>query len=702
MNTSTQMSGFTTTQLSQTQSQHATPPQGTFQQQQQQRNDRDSSLNNNNKTSKPTITTIQEQQKCLAAVPAVSNNRTTSRLSLNVASPAMQRQASNGGDGGQSKRAGEVGYGYGHGHDATGHQGVKEFPVLDSHMHVHNVWKAFVEVYRQGVYVKEYARVNEKAFAKILKKFDKHFHQDLSSTILPLIESEYCFCGKHLSQLVSAMENVWTKHHTHEPHHGMHTLREVKDFSRRFWNVRDSFWVGLVIGIALALGAVVLSRVPSVNILSCDFSAGVAMLRAFLLAVIAVWLWGVTVHVWQQSFHPYRTILDLPCAISVPHTFQWAATGSVSCAVSMYILVRVTGYGHSTPHDTVWGAVLVAVCGAWCGVPRIITRHARCLYRRIAVLLARAVLLPQRKVTIAEEWMVEQLMCLGVVSSDIVHCLCYLFADSYRNTHHCVDHHIWVRGIIFALPSVLRLGQCVRKLRTSDTLHARYTHVTRACFCILSIAITVFSSIFSHVHYKSLFGLWAVLAVVTVVGISAWDVHHDWGFFTTPKNSPDWPLRQGLSMFPKQRAPYYAMAVTNLVLRVAWVWNITNDFGWIENEVFWKFIAAGLELLRRCQWSMVSMEHLHNTHHTTPRKQQSKAINTAFAFGVHTKHVTSSAQLQPGPRAFWSASPPRSARDAPISEIVISVPHLSDRGATTFESIDSVAPLLPSSMHSAT
>ena len=102
-------------------------------------------------------------------------------------------------------------------------------------------------------------------------------------------------------------------------------------------------------------------------------------------------------------------------------------------------------------------------------------------------------------------------------------------------------------------------------------------------------------------------GLWLLLALISTLYSSAWDLKMDFGFL---QQGEHFPLREKLSY--KNKFFYYTCMIVNLILRFFWVLTVSPDIvlGFIRPEFFF-FIISFMEVFRRGMWNFIRVELKH-------------------------------------------------------------------------------------------
>jgi len=181
---------------------------------------------------------------------------------------------------------------------------------------------------------------------------------------------------------------------------------------------------------------------------------------------------------------------------------------------------------------------------------------------------------------------------------------------------------------LLILPFWLRLLQCLRRALV-DAITERKTHFVNAgkyvaCLLVGLIAVQNLEEVFALSSFQANL-VWAFLAIIATAYAYMWDITRDWGlcifsarskkeiFVRTTSDLPQNRDEHGNSLLPMLYPVnvYRMAAITNLLARLSWAYNLTM-FLPFENPIT-DFLVAGIEILRRCQWTCLRVEYEHIT-----------------------------------------------------------------------------------------
>ena len=275
----------------------------------------------------------------------------------------------------------------------------------------------------------------------------------------------------------------------------------------------------------------------------------------------------------------------------------------------LYIAVEKTGGSSFQSDNPAWFPFALF----WFSVFLLFTPlHTAHFHTRLFVLdsLRRVVTAPFSYVTFADTFIGDQLTSLVNIFGDIAYSLCWFFTGDFitftsQRCTSAVAVAIWFLSI---LPYWWRLQQCLR--RYHDTRNTRFLGNAAKYSC--SICITLLNLTYHQLDTTLTLSLWIAVASLGTSYIFFWDVHYDWGLLDPACRSFSAAhpfLRPTLTLPPLY---YYFAIVSNLVLRVSWVFSISPTYWGSPIPVdYFKSIIFSLEIIRRQQWNLLRLENEH-------------------------------------------------------------------------------------------
>jgi len=171
----------------------------------------------------------------------------------------------------------------------------------------------------------------------------------------------------------------------------------------------------------------------------------------------------------------------------------------------------------------------------------------------------------------------------------------------------CLEFEPYIWPIVAAIPPLIRITQCLR--RFIDT-HKAFPHLVNAGKYSSSLLVIAFNAWYRKTSSTPSLVLWVVSATVATAYAFTWDIKMDWGLFE--KGNAQF-LRSRL-IYPAPFTYYYA-AVSNLVMRILWIFTITpTTIVGVQDVYARTFLLGGLsliEIFRRIQWNFFRLENEH-------------------------------------------------------------------------------------------
>ena len=565
--------------------------------------------------------------------------------------------------------------------------------------------KAIEESYRAINMLESYVSLNMEAFSKIVKKHDKATGWQTQDTYMRGLKELRVFHDDEVQNLRETMEAAYLKVEevlcVLEPDRwnrvvrgrrtgkksaaksgplGFYEVRrrrnellaklrnETKEVGSRPSTLGPRFQAGLALGVAFALGAMLVTRVSEAcagsgyDTLKCDAMAAVApAVRAPFLIALHVALYGVATQAWID------TRVNAPFIFQARRGTELSPTGavlagslaaSVWCVVSMVLMYaaerEATHTGGVYPTDgsgtvgdlranhlgNVFVGALVAMIvmffmffSPW---PQKVIRNRRYpwLQKAIAPLqhppdstrrfflnaLTRAAQAPFRKIRMVDFFLADQFVSQTKAMTDIL--VVFFLACNWTSA-------VKYASIISLWPNWCRFTQVLRRYRDNT---AQWIHLVNAGKYATGLTAGIaglclkYADASNHgagmggaiVDDMSALRTW--YNTMTYAGIvygAAWDFFQDWSVIRVVKNeNGGWKLEFfKRRMMCRRVEVYYFAVVFNTVLRNKWIvasLSAVRDSATVGDEV-WATIWSAAEVIRRCFWNYFRVENEHAT-----------------------------------------------------------------------------------------
>ncbi|XP_044468804.1 phosphate transporter PHO1 homolog 9-like [Mangifera indica] len=475
--------------------------------------------------------------------------------------------------------------------------------------------QAFTEFYNKLRLMKSFCFLNQVAFAKIMKKYDKISERNASKAYLEMIDNSYLGSCDEVSKLMEKVEATFVKHFANGNHRrGMGILRPK--FKRERHTI--TFFLGVLFGFSLALSVGILVSIHARHLLNSPgrnkYMENIFPLYSFFgYIILHMCMYAVDIYYWnryrvnyvfifgfkQGTELGFREVLLLGSGLAVL-TFAGVVSN-----LDMDMDPRTRSFSAITELVPL-GLLIIVGLITFCPF-NIMYRSSRffliqCMFRCICA--------PLYKVTLPDFFLADQLTSQVQAIRCLQFYIChYGWGDYKRRSNSCKESEIYQTFylVVATIPYWIRFLQCVRRLvEEKDSNHA--INGLKYLSTIIAVATR---TVFDQMKTGNL-KIAATLTSVFATCISTyWDLIKDWGLLQ--RDSKNRWLRDKL-LVPNKNVYFIAMVV-NVILRLAWVQSVFgfNPAPFIHKKIL-SAIVASLEIFRRGMWNFfrVENEHLNN------------------------------------------------------------------------------------------
>ncbi|KAK4798000.1 hypothetical protein SAY86_030326 [Trapa natans] len=489
---------------------------------------------------------------------------------------------------------------------------------------------AFVEFHRRIRMLKSYGFLNQLAFSKIMKKYDKITSRSASKSYLKMVDESYLGNSDEVNRLIERVEATFIKHFANgNRRKGMAALRPTAKRERH----RVTFLLGCFFGCSLALLVAILVAIHLRDVFGSSgtnpeekreernkyMNTLFPLYSLFGFIVLHMMMYAGNIFYWRRyrvnysfifGFKPgtelgYREVLLLGSGITV------MTLAGVLSNLDMESDPVTKDYRSWT--ELVPIALLIALL-IFLFLPFNI------LYRSSRFFLIRSgfhcILAPLYKVTLPDFFLADQLTSQVQCFRFLQFYVCYYGWGDFktRSIKKCslIDSKVYETFyfVVAVIPYWFRFLQCMRRRMEEKRPAEGYNGLKYLSTIVALVARTVYQRM--HEQHVSGIGPWRVLAAVTsgvtTVYNTYWDVVFDWGLLRRNSKNP-W-LRDKLVI--QHRAVYFIAMVLNVILRLAWMQIV---LGFRETAFFHRnavvAVFACLEIIRRGIWNFFRLENEH-------------------------------------------------------------------------------------------
>ncbi|CAH2044974.1 unnamed protein product [Thlaspi arvense] len=473
--------------------------------------------------------------------------------------------------------------------------------------------RAFVEFYQKLRFLKSYCFLNQLAFSKILKKYDKTTLRNTSKPYLNTVDHSYLGSCDEVSRLMSRVEATFIKHFANGNHReGMKCLRPKAKREKH----RITYFLGFLSGCAVAL-AVAITVLVHIRGLTKSEGRHQYMENIFplysLFGFVAVhlFMYAADIYFWskyrvnypfifgfeQGTDLGYREVLLVGSGLAVL-TFA-----GVISNLDMEMDPRTKSFSVIT--ELVPLALLLCLMMTLFCPLNIIYRSSR--YFFIGCVF-RCLLSPLYKVILPDFFLADQLTSQVQTFRNMLFYVCYYGwgGDFKKRTHTCYESDLYkeLYLVVAIVPYWFRFAQCIRRLvEEKDKMHG--LNALKYMSTILAVA--------ARTIFEMNRGTYWLTVAVTTSSIATlfntyWDIFKDWGLMNRNSKNP-W-LRDKLLL--PYKSTYFIVMVVNVVLRLAWMQTVLGikEAPFLHKRAL-VAVVTSLEIVRRGIWNFFRLENEH-------------------------------------------------------------------------------------------
>ncbi|KAH7532672.1 hypothetical protein FEM48_Zijuj04G0046900 [Ziziphus jujuba var. spinosa] len=441
-----------------------------------------------------------------------------------------------------------------------------------------SMMKAFSEFYQKLRLLKSYCFLNQLAFSKIMKKYDKITSRNASKSYLEMVDNSYLGSCDEVARLMERVEATFIKHFANgNRRKGMNTLRPKARRERH----RITFFLGFFSGCSIALVVAIIVLIHVRNIFKSDnrgqYMDNIFPLYSlFGLIILHMLVYSGNIYFWRR----YR--------VNYPFIFgfkQGTELGYREVFLLSSVLAVLTLAGVISNLDMEMEPETKSFSAITELVPLVIGL-----------------------VTLPDFFVADQLTSQVQAFRSLEFYICYYgWGDFKRRSNKCNESKVFKSFyyIVAIIPFWLRLLQCVRRMIEEKDKMQGLNGVKYFSIIIAVAMRTTF-------ELRKGIMIWRILAAassgIATILCTYWDIALDWGLLRRNSKNP-W-LRDKLII--PNKAVYFAVMVLNVILRLAWMQTV---MGFTQAPYLHKkaliAIVACLEIIRRGIWNFFRLENEH-------------------------------------------------------------------------------------------
>ncbi|KAL3723297.1 hypothetical protein ACJRO7_035478 [Eucalyptus globulus] len=472
--------------------------------------------------------------------------------------------------------------------------------------------RAFMEFYQKLQLLKSYCFLNQLAFSKLMKKYDKITHRNASKSYLKMVDDSYLGSSDEVSRLMGRVEATFIKHFANgNRRKGMRTLRPTAKREKHRITFFSGFFTGcalaLIVGIIVALHARDLLKSPGRN---QYMNTMFPLYSLFGFIILHMLMYAANIYFWRRYRINYSFILGFEKGTELGYREVLLLSSGLSVLMMAGIVSNLdmdmdpkTKSYKALTELVPLGLVVVVICITFCPF-NIFYRSSRFFLIQCAF---HCICAPFYKVTLPDFFLADQLTSQVQAFRSLEFYICYYgWGDFRRRTDKCNESKLFevFYFIVAVIPYWMRFLQCLRRLYSERDKMQGFNGLKYFSTIVAVVART------GHELRRGV--TWKIIAAassgVAMVSNTYWDLVIDWGLLR--RNAKNFWLRDKLAI--PNRSIYFVAMVLNVILRLAWMQNILGirEAPFLHKTAL-TAIVASLEIIRRGIWNFFRLENEH-------------------------------------------------------------------------------------------
>ena len=519
---------------------------------------------------------------------------------------------------------------------------------------------AIGEFYRSLELLESYQTLNQTAFRKMTKKFDKMTGRSLQKPYMEKVNSSYFCQSEIVDDLIRKTEDMFAMYF--ENGNRKHAVEKLRAKSAPEDHYIAMFITGLSYGLSVPLLIqAVVKGVDRIHQGDPDAQFLFQIWGGFFLVLLMLALFQINCLIWKLYKINYSFIFEF-------HPLSQLDAKEMAVVPSVLVFLL---------------AILMWLCfyDFWPGV--IDPIHYPPIFLSVAVLvfiLPLPIIQPQaRKWLMVASWRVVMsgfypvefrdfflgnIFCSLTYSISNASFFFCIYATHWYNVSNgsnsgssCGSSQSRILGFLNALPAIWRLLQCLRRYLDSGDWFPHLANMVK--YGVSALYFAFLSAYRINLGSNSLRSLFLVFACINTIYCSLWDVLMD--FSLMQDNSKNFLLRNELGF--KVKWPYYATLVIDPILRCGWIFYAIYA-NQVQQSAKVSFFVALAEVFRRFIWTFFRVENEHCSN--VQRFRASRDVSLPYQ--IVTRRVGTSVTT---PELFRSSRIPTNDEEAQIPGIEV-------------------------------
>ncbi|TIA82959.1 hypothetical protein E3P81_01263 [Wallemia ichthyophaga] len=463
---------------------------------------------------------------------------------------------------------------------------------------------AVFELHRYLNMLKSFSDLNQVAFYKALKKYDKMAENNIKFGPLyiqqKVNQSEFT-TSQDVNYLLDATENVFASYFERGSHRRAAQKLRLESTKRSV--TAPLVFTGIFIGLSIPPICMGIHNVYNPTLRE-NLPTWQALLQAYSACILPPFfllLFSTNEALLSKARINYVFIFELDFRRYL-HPSQVSVLASFLCLLlSWSFYVSFTNSWSETIAPTSWPLIwIIVTLIIWFNPLPFMYRNAR--YWMIKSLLR-----------VFTAGLLSVQVCAAYFLGDELNSLAYTFSNlrflgcCYNVKWHeddtrtyCSNQSSWATPILQSIPATIRLCQCLRRYHDSKytmRIHlvntGKYVSVVAQNFAFFGWR---YSGKGSYEHYT--FIIWIIFSVISSSYTASWDLLMDWSLLQ----------RKSKRRFLRDTLAFEKTYITNTILRFIWLFYLPDHHA---RYAVRSFIFAVMEVCRRWQWNFYRFENEH-------------------------------------------------------------------------------------------
>lgn len=465
---------------------------------------------------------------------------------------------------------------------------------------------AVSEFYRSMELLKSYRSLNQVAFRKMTKKFDKLTDSSIQTAYMERINNSYFCKSDIIENLIKKTEDMFAIYFEKGVHKlAVEKLRAKPIAEVHYWSM---FITGFSYGLSIPLLAeAVFLGVRKVNNGDPDALYLFQIWGGFFLVLFMIGLLQINCLVWKQYKINYPFIFELN-PLSHLDAHEIALIPSIlTFLMSLFCWLCYSNFWPNHIRAIHYPPIFLGIAVIVFLIPLpIFQPMARKWLAAVCWRIVCSGLYPVE----FRDFFLGDIFCsltYSISNASFFFCLYatrwYGLMPGDSNGSSCGSSKSRILGFLNSLPAIWRFLQCGRRYLDSGDWFPHLANMAKYGFSVIYYALL--SAYRINLESNAIRSIFIIFAVLNTILSSFWDLFMDWSLMQPSKN---FLLRNELGF--KKKWPYYIAMILDPLLRCNWIFYAIYA-NQVQQSAKVSFFVALTEVLRRFIWLFFRVENEH-------------------------------------------------------------------------------------------